>query len=110
MSRTNHYRLCGCASTAEPSCWYHLKYGFEDDGWMSYRTFKPTREIAGRRTWIREMRYPKHSPKQWHSGPPRWWWQEQHAKARATYRQMMLRSDDPALPRERDLIDLWGWY
>jgi hypothetical protein len=87
MSRSNHYR---------ESFWNPGE--------------KPFREIAGRRNWTRKQRWPKYSLGSFHSRPSRWWWQEQHARARAIYRQLILHSDDPVLPREQDLIDLYGWY
>jgi hypothetical protein len=102
MSRTNHYRLCN-KCTVEPECWLC------QSPWRA-TGFKPRRAIDGRRPWKRDGRFPAHSFKSHHNGPPRWWWQEKHAIARAKYRQMMLRDEDPALPRERDLIDLWSWY
>lgn len=102
MSRTNHYRLCGCRE-GEPICYIHNVYGF-DPG------YKPVREILGRRNWRRKTRFPKYSVKSFHEGPPRWWWQEKHSTARAIYRTLMRGAEDPVLPREQDLIDLWGWY
>lgn len=86
MSRTNHYRL-----------------------WSAYES-KPEREILGRRNWNRESRWPKFSMGSYHRPPPRWWWQEQHSHARAVYRQMIHHDEDPALPPEKYLIDLSGWY
>ena len=98
MSRSNHYRLCHDC-TAETRCKY--------PDW--HPAFLP-KEMAGRRPWKRKARFPKFAGnKRWHNPPPRWW-QEQHAQARAKFRQMMQRSEDPALPRERDLINLWAWY
>ncbi len=110
MSRSNHYRLCGCKSKENPTCWYHVKYGWEHGFIHSYDSFKPTRKIEGRRFWERKQRYPKDSPKIWHNPPPKWWWQEQHAKYRRICSQLILKSEDPVLPREQDIIDLWGWY
>src|SRR5580704_1909887 len=66
--------------------------------------------IDGRRPWVRRTRYPKYCPKSYMNGPPRWWWQEQHAKVRQIHRQIMLHEEDPVLPDEKDLIDLWHWY
>lgn len=100
MSRSNHYRLCDkCGAEL---CERHRS------PWSRY-VHKPIRTVIGRRTWERKSRYPDHSVKAWHSGPPRWWWQEKHSTARAIYRALM-REEDPALPREKDLIDLWSWY
>lgn len=87
MSRSNHYRT----TRWEPEA-------------------KPFRKIVGRRNWERKPRWPKYALGSAMNPPPRWWWRAEHSKARATYRQMMLRSDDPALPTEKELIDLWGWY
>ena len=101
MSRSNNYRICE-RCTADQACWLHERGGF------NYQ-HKPEREILARRTWKRKGLY-RLGPKRYHNGPPRWWWQEKHAKARAIYRQIMHREEDPVLPRERDLIDLWDWY
>ena len=102
MSRTNHYRLCD-ECTAEQFCWLHER------PYSSYE-HKPQREILGRRNWTRHSRWPDFSPGVHHNPPPRWWWHEQHARARSIYRQMLRREEDPALPPEKYLIDLWGWY
>jgi len=103
MSRSNHYRLCEDC-TVDELCERH-------SSWSGYRYYnhKPVRLIAARRPWTRKSRYPIGSIKRFMGGPPRWWWQEQHSRARAIYRRMM-RDEDPALPREQELIDLWGWY
>lgn len=101
MSRTNHYRLCD-ECTVERLCWCHER-------WSNY-VYKPIREIIGRRNWKRKDRWPYFSPKHAHGAPPRWWWQEQHSRARAMYRQMMHRDEDPSLPAEKRLIDMWDWY
>lgn len=104
MSRSNHYRLC-YKCTEETRCYFH-----EEPRIWGKRSFFLAKKILGRRPWHRKARYPRHSIKEFHSPPPRWWWQEQHSRARATYRRLMQRSEDPALPRERDLINLWMWY
>ena len=103
MSRTNHI--------TQSWCW---ACEFERNpcrAWMSKEphTCHPFRSIDGRRPWKRKSRYPS-----WMRGqlgrPSRWWWKNQHSRARAVYRQMMFRSNDPVLPREQDLIDLYSWY
>lgn len=86
MSRTNHYRL------------------------WSPDLDKPIREILGRRNWKRKDRFTQYSAKQYHNPPPRWWWAEQHAKVRQIHRQLMQRSDDPVLPSDRKIINIWSWY
>lgn len=103
MSRSNHYRICEDCSVAR-ICERHQSWSRR-----AYYKHKPERFIAGRRPWVRRSRF-RFSPKSHHDGPSRWWWQEQHAKARQFYRREMQRSDDPVMPREQDLIDLWGWY
>ena len=106
MSRSNHYRICEGHShnrVFQGECPYH-------NGWFYAPVrYGEAREILGRRTWRRKTRYP-YGIKRNMDGPPSWWWRAEHKHARAVYRQMMFRSEDPALPRERDLIDLWGWY
>lgn len=102
MSRSNHYRICESCTLGEP-CWFHSRGSF------AY-SHKPIRFIEGRRNWERKQRYPKFSIKAWHNGPPRWWWQEKHAKVRQILRQMMLHEEDPALPSEKVLTNLWDWY
>lgn len=101
MSRTNHYRICK-ECTVEAKCWLHETF--------SRQSHKPARPIEGRRAWKRRDRWPDYSINAWHSAPPRWWWQDRHARARRVLDQMMRRSDDPALPTEKQLIDLWTWY
>lgn len=96
MSQTNHYWICN-RTTPEGFCW------------CSGRNHKPTREILGRRNWKRKTRW-EYGLKRNMTGPPRWWWKAEHARARRIYKELMFGSDDPVLPRERDLIDLWGWY
>src|ERR1700722_9262883 len=98
MSRTNHYRICDRCALDTP-CWLHGKSHHMTE-----------REITGRRNWVRKSRWPQWSAKSHLNGPPRWWWQEQHAKVRQIHRQLTMKSDDPVLPDEKDLIDLWGWY
>jgi hypothetical protein len=66
--------------------------------------------IDGRRPWVRKPRYPNYGYKRFHNAPPRWWWQEQHARVRQIHRQIMMREEDPVLPDEKDLINLWDWY
>lgn len=34
----------------------------------------------------------------------------EHKYARSVYRQLMQRSEDPILPDDKKLINLWGWY
>jgi hypothetical protein len=104
MSRSNHYRICE-ECTQDETCWRHTSTVY----WGRSYIHKPIREIAARRTWKRKQRYPKYSVKSFRSAPPRWWWQEQHSRARAVYRQI-LRDEDPVLPPEKKLIDLWDWY
>ena len=88
MSRTNHYRI-----------------------WSKYdHNYIPEREVLGRRNWFRRAGYSKYGPKSYHNPPPRWWWQEQHARVRQIYKQMMIREEDPALPSDKKIINLWGWY
>jgi hypothetical protein len=102
MSRTNHYRICDKCTTEEPCERHNIR--------RYYYNHKPIREILGRRTWRRKQRYPEFSIKGFMNGPPRWWWQDEHSKARALYRRLMHRDDDPVLPPENKIIDLWGWY
>lgn len=115
MSRSLHYRFCE-KCRREQVCprheWRHEELG-DKYSWYVPKNETPqgeAKEILGRRNWKRKPRWPWFSIKSFISPPPRWWWHEAHAKARQKYKQMMLRSEDPALPRERDLIDLWGWY
>lgn len=103
MSRSNNQRF----NTEEKSYWSQVT------GELTVYVEKSDRRIGlidGRRPWIRKTRYPKHSSKSYMSGPPRWWWKEQHAKVRQIHRQMMIHEEDPALPDEKDLINLWEWY
>lgn len=114
MSRSQHYRICE-KCTPDAPCEFHSPHywsyilGRYIDSHSSY-LHKPIREIHGRRSWKRQPRYPGYSIKQWHSSPPRWWWQEQHAKVRQIHRQMIIHQEDPALPSEKELINLYGWY
>lgn len=102
MSRTNHYSLCE-ECNAERYCSRHER------PWSTY-THKPEREIISRRIWKRKNRWPRFSIRYHHHGPSRSWRQEEHGHARAVYRQMIHRDEDPALPPEKYLIDLRGWY
>src|SRR5665213_3259425 len=108
MSRTNHYRLCR-ECTEEIPCELHVglkeillerhilvEFNLGAVGHHGLESFFLPREMPGRRPWKRRARYPRHSVKEYSSAPSRWWWQNQHSKARAIYRQMMQRSDDPA--------------
>jgi len=99
MSRSNHL--------------YYPPWDFASTSPGAYeRVYKiKTKFILGRRSYKRKSnRYPDYSINSWHSSPPRWWWQEQHARARRIYTQILRREEDPILPREKDLINLWNWY
>jgi hypothetical protein len=113
MSRSNHYIICE-ECTVDVPCGRHKPWSYtawnKQTVYVTYLKHKPARVIAARRTWERKGRWPQWSPGIHHSRPPRWWWQNQHAKARRIFSQMMRRSDDPALPAEKELIDLYGWY
>lgn len=102
MSRTNHYRICNECTTLELCEFHRICY-------YDY-AHKPAREVLGRRNWTRKTRYPDFGYKRYHNPPPRWWWHEQHARVRQIHRQIMLREEDPVLPDEKDLINLWSWY
>ncbi len=102
MSRTNHYRICK-KCTPEEFCYIHER------PWSTY-SHKPIRLIEGRRTWKRRERWPDFCVKTHHHGPPRWWWQDRHARARRKLDAMMRREENPALPSEKQMIDLWAWY
>lgn len=102
MSRSIHYRICSTCTLFQ-ACDLH------QSPYYTY-THKPERLIVGRRNWTRRTRYPKYSVKQHHGTPPRWWWQDQHARARRIFSAIMRRDPNPSLPTEKQLISLWSWY
>ncbi len=120
MSRTNHYWLCPDCRSDDERCGRHPKYQLRhgafrlEEGWVTYsydwtdEPIHPARHIDGRRPWRRKSRWPKHSWRSVHSGPPRWWWQEKHARVRRIQDREVRRDPDGGVSPWKKLIDLRG--
>lgn len=99
MARSQHYKPRGIWETVRRG----RKYEFVD--------IYPSREILGRRNWVRRVRYPDTSPRRYYGQPPSSMQKIWRKQARAAQKQEFLRTpDDPVLTPISRLIRGYDRY